>query len=174
MTRLKPAVYWNNLKGGVVVISRYLKTLARRNISESTVISIIARLLCMQLNNADVSYRFRKARKEKLLPNVDKAEELYRSGYAAIRHDVTQCFTFGHLPVHSQRNGWRHTAVIVKKGTTVARRMPQTRTRSPERFDDMLLSASTLGLKRPEGSTGSTTTRTLRGHQLTVLFVVGL
>ena len=47
MTRLTPALFWNNMKGGVDVISRYLKTVARTNISENPVTSIIARLLSM-------------------------------------------------------------------------------------------------------------------------------
>lgn len=47
MIRLTPTVYWNHLRGGVDVISRYMKALTRSNISENPVVSITARLcLC--------------------------------------------------------------------------------------------------------------------------------
>ena len=39
------------------MLSRYLKTLARSNMSESLVDSIIARLLCMQVSNAGAVHR---------------------------------------------------------------------------------------------------------------------
>ncbi|CDF34407.1 unnamed protein product [Chondrus crispus] len=95
MIRLTPAVYWNNPKGGVDVISRYVKTLARSNMSECPVVSIIARLLSMQVNNAAVAYRLHKAESLKLLPTVQEVSSLPTRGYSALRHKVTQCESFG-------------------------------------------------------------------------------
>ena len=95
MIRLTPAVYWNNLKGGVDVISRYFRTLARTNISENPVVSIIARLLSMQVNNAAVAFRLHKARTQLILPSVEEFESSRKIGYASVRHRVTQCESFG-------------------------------------------------------------------------------
>ena len=95
MIRLTPAVYWNNLKGGVDVISRYLRTLARSNMSGHPVVSIIARLLSMQINNSAVAYRLHVARRTQVLPGLEHVEVSHGQGYAALRHKVTQCITFG-------------------------------------------------------------------------------
>ncbi|CDF34053.1 unnamed protein product [Chondrus crispus] len=93
MIRLTPAVFWNHLKGGVDVISRYLKTLARSNISENPVTSIIARLLVMQVNNAALCFRLFKARELGKLPATIPMEN--KKGYSKTRHTVTECETFG-------------------------------------------------------------------------------
>ena len=95
MIRLTPAVFWNNMKGGVDVISRYLKTLARTNISENPVTSIIARLLIMQVCNAAVVYRLSLARQKKILPRFCEDLDSVHRGYATLRHKVTNCGTFG-------------------------------------------------------------------------------
>ena len=95
MKRLTPAVYWNNQKGGVDVISRYLRTLARSNMSEHPVVSIIALLLSMQINNTAVAYRLHVARGTQVLPGLEDVEVSHGQGYAALRHKVTQCTTFG-------------------------------------------------------------------------------
>lgn len=95
MIRLTPVVYGNNLKGGVNVISRYLRTQARSNISENTVVSIIARLLSMQVNNAAVAFRLHKARTQHIQPSVEEFESSHKNGYASVRHRVTQCESFG-------------------------------------------------------------------------------
>ena len=49
----------------------------------------------MQANNEAVSYGLHKARKEKLLPNLDEVDESCSRGYAALRQNVTQCLMFG-------------------------------------------------------------------------------
>ena len=94
MIRLTPAVFWNNMKGGVDVISRYLKTLARTNISENPVSSIIARVLSMQVFNAAVVYRLSLARQKKSLPRFCEDLDSFHRGYATLRHKVTNCGTF--------------------------------------------------------------------------------
>ena len=94
MIGLTPAVFWNNLEGGVDVISRNLKTLARTNISENPVISIIARLLSMRMCNAAVIYRLSLARQRNILP-PSVNEQHGTEGYASLRHKVTSCDTFG-------------------------------------------------------------------------------
>ena len=94
MIRLTPAVFWNQVKGGVDVVSRILKTLSRTNTSENPVVSIIARLLTMQVNNGAVMYRLSVAEHKGIL----KASDLYmegQRGYSNICHRVTQCDTFG-------------------------------------------------------------------------------
>lgn len=72
MILLTPAVYWSNLK--VDNISGYPTKLARSNISENPMVSIVARLLCMQFNNAAVKYRLHKARQLGLLTKADFEE----------------------------------------------------------------------------------------------------
>lgn len=84
MIRLTTAVYWNNLKGGVDVISRYLKTLARSNVSENPVVSIISRLLSMPVNNAAVAYRLFKARNSNVLPHDSDDLQTHQKGYTLL------------------------------------------------------------------------------------------
>lgn len=55
--------YWNHLKGGVDILSRIMKTLARKNISENPVLSIIARLLILKVINDGVIFRLSQAEK---------------------------------------------------------------------------------------------------------------
>ena len=93
MIRLTPAVYWNYLKGGVDVISRYMKTLARSNISEKPVTSIIALLLVIQVNNAAICFRLNMAREKGKLLSV--RESTGNKGYFKCRNRVTECETFG-------------------------------------------------------------------------------
>lgn len=91
--RLKPAVYRNHLKGGADVISRPMKMLARSNISEYSVTSIIARLLTMQVSNPAIRSRLFKARKLVILPHATDGE--CRKDYFQIHQNVTKCETFG-------------------------------------------------------------------------------
>lgn len=143
MIQFTPAVCCSNHKLGVDVISRYLKTLATSNIRESPVVSIIARLLCMQVNNAAVFYRLNRARKEKLLPNVDEVEESYSRGYAAIRHNVTQCFTLGAF-ARTLAKEWveRYGGNGEEKNNSSPEHASDS-DKITQCFDDMLLSATT-------------------------------
>ena len=93
--RLSPTVYWNHLKGGVDVMSRYMKTIARSNISENPVVSIVGRLLSMQVSNAVVAYRLYQARRRNLLPRPEDVEDQGRRGYFYFRHRLSQSETFG-------------------------------------------------------------------------------
>lgn len=77
------------------MISRYLKTLARTNMRENPIVSIIARLLCMQAKNAAVVYRLHKSRESKVLPRSVEDGEVKTRGYAGLRHKITQTETFG-------------------------------------------------------------------------------
>ena len=95
MKWLTPAVFWNNMKGGVDVVSRYLKTLARTNISDNPVVSIMASLLSMQGTNAAVINRPFMARGKQILPNIPENCDLMHCGYSTLRHRVTKCGTFG-------------------------------------------------------------------------------
>ena len=95
MIRLTPTVYWNHLKGGVDVISRYMKTMARCNISENPVVSIVARLVSMQLSNAAVLYRLYCARNMKLLPTLEDYGDSMNISYHYMRHRISQTETFG-------------------------------------------------------------------------------
>lgn len=114
MIRLTPTVYWNHLKGGVDVISCYMKTLARCNISESPVVSIIARILSMQVSNAAVVYRLYCARKTKVLPTVEEYENSSKKGYHFLRHNVSQCKTFGRFTRALAREWVENEAVQVQ------------------------------------------------------------
>ena len=76
------------------MVSRYLKSLARRNISENPVVSIIARLLCMQVNNAVVAHRLFEARKDGVLLEENSNDGVILKGYSTLRHRVTQCQSF--------------------------------------------------------------------------------
>ena len=106
MIRLTPAVYWNILKKGVDVISRYLKTLARTNISEKPVVSVIARLICMQVNNAAFVYRIYKTRDFKiLLRSIEECESKIR-GYAAIRYRSHNPKCLAVLQEYLLSSGW--------------------------------------------------------------------
>ena len=80
MIRLTPAVYWNHLNRGVDVISKHMKTLATSTISENPVTSIIARLLLMHVNNADICCRLFKERELSKTPHATDAR--FRKGYS--------------------------------------------------------------------------------------------
>lgn len=58
------------MKGGVDVVSRYLKALVRTNISDNPVVSIMARLLSIQVTNAADIYRLFIVRRKQLLPKI--------------------------------------------------------------------------------------------------------
>lgn len=79
MIQLAPAPYWNNVKGGLYVIFRYLRTLARSNISENPIASIIARLLSMQVDNAAVAFRLHRARKQLILQSLEEFESSHEN-----------------------------------------------------------------------------------------------
>ena len=76
-------------------MSRYLKTLARCNISENRVVSIVGRLLSMQVSNAVVVYRLHQARKMNLLSGIEESHDRRSRGYCYFRHRLSQSETFG-------------------------------------------------------------------------------
>jgi len=61
--------------------------------SENPVVSIIARLLVMQFNNAAVVHRLSKARDLEKLPRTQNA--IHSRDYTHPRHEVTQLESFG-------------------------------------------------------------------------------
>ena len=84
-----------------------MKTLARSNISENPVTSIIARLLVMQVNNAAISYRLFETREKGKLQQF-KADAS-RKEYSQIRYSIAECETFGRFArlLAKEWNSWR-------------------------------------------------------------------
>lgn len=95
MIRLTATVYWNHLKRGVDVLSRYIKTVARCDTSENPVVSIVARLLSIQVRNAVVVYSSYQAYKSKLLPRLDEIVGQESRGHCHFTHKISQSETFG-------------------------------------------------------------------------------
>lgn len=95
MIRLTLNVYWNNLKGGIDVISNYMRTISRTNVSENPIVSIVGRLLSTQVNNAAVAYRLSIARRQGNLPKSGERAKLWQKGYGNLRDRISQCLTFG-------------------------------------------------------------------------------
>ena len=115
MVRLTPAVYWNHVKGGVDIVSRILKTLARTNISENPVVSIIARLLTMQVNNGAVIYRLNEAQIRGILQ--DAQDEEVSKGYSKLRHRVSECDTFGSFARNVAKEWFNSTGRVLSNST---------------------------------------------------------
>ena len=58
-------------------------------------VSIIARLLSMQVNNAAVAYRLFKARNSNVLPHDSNDLQTHQKGYTLLRHQIVGKWLFG-------------------------------------------------------------------------------
>lgn len=117
MTRLTPTVYYNHQKSGVDVISLYMKTLARCNNSENPVVSIIARLMSMQIGNAAVLHRLHCVRNRKQLPAIEDFANSRNIAYHNLRHRIAQSGKFGRFIRHFSREWVEKSSIISKHGT---------------------------------------------------------
>ena len=69
------------------MVSRILKTLARTNTSENPVVSIIARLLTMRVNNGAVIYRLSVAKQKGYMSKDENIA--VTKGYTNLRHCIS-------------------------------------------------------------------------------------
>lgn len=94
MIRTNLLVFCNAVKGGVDKYSKAMKDLARNNVAENPIVSILGRLISSQVSNCAVVHRLYLVEETgKLSDTADQKKPYYR-GYGKSRKRVSSCETF--------------------------------------------------------------------------------